>query len=126
VAETILKEIKASDIREDRSLTTIPFTVDSTYVNNGNNMRFCVRGKTVVCGININLKALTASATPYKIGSIPSAYAPSFAMTTMIMGLGAQLSMIFQVNTNGEVSVVCPGSNGSAGWYNGSLMWMLS
>jgi len=75
--------------------------------------------------ISISLKALTASTSSYKVGSIPVDYAPPFSMTAVIMGISSQQTMVFQVNTDGDVMVFCPGSNGPAGWYDGFIMWML-
>ena len=125
MARGILQQLKASDIFEDRSLTTIPFTVDTTYVNNGANVRCRARGKTVFMEISISLKALTASTSAYQVGSIPADYAPPFSMTSVIMNISSQQTMVFQVKADGSVEVFCPGSNGPAGWYDGSIMWML-
>ena len=125
MAESVIKKIRASQVLEDRSLETVNFTPDSTYLNN-NAIRCRKRGNTVMMQISLSLKALEASTSTYTVGSIPSSSAPAFAMNSVLTKNNANNQiMLFQVESDGTIKVSNSGTASTAGWFSGSMMWMI-
>lgn len=125
MAESVIKKIKASEVLEDRSLETVNFTPNSTNLNN-NAVRCRKRGNIVMMQISLSLKALEGSTSTYTVGSIPSSAAPAFSVNTVLTKINSNSQvLLFQVDSDGTVKVSNSGTASTAGWFDGSLTWLI-
>lgn len=102
------------------------FTVNDTYVNNGANIKIYTKLGMVCLQISANLKAMSASTSGYKIGTIPSDIYPPTSAYGLIRGIASNSTKtaLVSVGASGDVNVYTPDGL-TAGWYDGQVNWIL-